>query len=91
MKSAGIKSEFASSIPWDPMMIMVDAVRHLGIGATSDQVYAYLQSLKGWTGIEGTYDFTSHDQRGLGAAAAALYRWDAERNEFVSVYPPIKR
>jgi branched-chain amino acid transport system substrate-binding protein len=91
MKSAGIKSEFASTIPWDPMMIMVDAVKHLGTDATSEQIYTYLQWLKGWTGIEGTYDFTAHDQRGLGVAAVALYRWDAEHNEFVSVYPPIKK
>ena len=45
------------------------------------------RSLKGFTGIEGTYDFTTRDQRGLGPSSAALFRYDQTKNEFVQVYP----
>jgi branched-chain amino acid transport system substrate-binding protein len=87
LNRAGLRSEFATSIPWDPMMILLEAVRRAGTDADGAKIYATLQGLKGWTGIEGTYDFTSHDQRGLGQAAAALFRYDQARNEFVQVYP----
>jgi hypothetical protein len=87
LNKAGLRSEFATSIPWDPMMIMLEVVRRAGTDADGAKIYATLQGLKGWTGIEGTYDFTTHDQRGLGQAAAALFRYDQARNEFVQVYP----
>ena len=87
LNKAGLRSEFATSIPWDPMMIMLEVVRRAGTDADGAKIYAALQGLKGWTGIEGTYDFTTHDQRGLGQAAAALFRYDQARNEFVQVYP----
>ena len=84
---AGLRSEFATSIPWDPMMIMLEAVRRAGTEADAAHIFATLQSLKGWTGIEGTYDFTTHDQRGLGQSAAALFRYDRASNAFVQVFP----
>lgn len=87
MKAANIRSEFSTSIPWDPGMLIVDALRHVGTDATSEQLWAYMQKLKGWHGIEGTYDFTTHDQRGLGQPSVALFRYDQPKNEFVMVYP----
>ncbi len=87
LNKAGLRSEFATSIPWDPMMIMLEVVRRAGFDADSAKIYATLQGLKGWSGIEGTYDFTTHDQRGLGQASAALFRYDQSRNQFVQVYP----
>ena len=87
MAKGGLRSEFATSIPWDPMMIMLEVIRRAGTDADAQKIYATLQSLKGFTGIEGSYDFTSHDQRGLGQPAAALFRYDQARNEFVQVYP----
>jgi branched-chain amino acid transport system substrate-binding protein len=87
MKAANIRSEFSTSIPWDPMMLMIDALRHVGTNASADQLHAYLENLKGWNGIEGTYDFTTHDQRGLGQPAVALFRYDQVKGEFVKAYP----
>ena len=87
MKAANIRSEFSTSIPWDPMMLLIDALRHVGTNATADQLHAYLENLKGWNGIEGTYDFTSHDQRGLGQPSVALFRYDQTKGEFVKAYP----
>jgi hypothetical protein len=84
---ANVRSEFATSIPWDPMMIMLEVVRRAGTDADAPKIYTTLQSLKGWTGIEGTYDFTTRDQRGLGQSSAALFRYDQPKNEFVQVFP----
>jgi branched-chain amino acid transport system substrate-binding protein len=87
LAAANQRSEFAASIPWDPMMIMLEIVRRVGFNATSDQVHSAMENLKGFTGIEGTYDFTTHDQRGLGESSAALFRYDGAKNEFTQVYP----
>jgi len=87
MKAANIRSEFSTSIPWDPMMLMIDALRHVGTNATGEQLHDYLEKLRGWNGIEGTYDFTTHDQRGLGQPAVALFRYDQTKGEFVKAYP----
>jgi len=87
LASAGLRSEFATSIPWDPMMIMLEVVKRAGTDANAQKIYTTLESLRGFTGIEGTYDFTTKDQRGLGSAAAALFRYDQASNQFVQVYP----
>ena len=63
--------------------IAVDALRHLGTNATADQIHDYVEGLHGFAGIQGVYDFRNGDQRGLGDAANALFRWDAVKNDFV--------
>jgi branched-chain amino acid transport system substrate-binding protein len=87
LAKAGLRSEFATSIPWDPMSIMLEVVRRAGTDADAAKIYDTLENLKGWTGIEGTYDFTTKDQRGLGQSAAALFRYDQAANAFVQVFP----
>jgi len=85
VRAAGIRPEFSTSIPWDRTMIAVDALRHLGVNATAAQVHDYVEQLRGWSGIQGTYDFRTRDQRGLGEAAAAIFRWDIAKSDFVLV------
>jgi branched-chain amino acid transport system substrate-binding protein len=87
LAKAGMRSEFATSIPWDPMMIMLEVVRRAGFDASPQKIYTTLESLKNYAGIEGTYDFTTHDQRGLGESSVAFFRYDQAKNEFVQVYP----
>jgi branched-chain amino acid transport system substrate-binding protein len=85
LKKAGVRPEFATEIPWDPTMLIVDALRKLGPDATAEQLHAYLEGLRGWTGVEGAYDFTNHDQRGIGEKAVAIFRWDQAKKDFVMV------
>lgn len=85
--AAKMRSEYSTSLPWDPMMIMLEVIRRAGFDATSDQIHAALESLDSFTGIEGVYDFTTHDQRGLGVSSAALFRYDPAKPDFVQVYP----
>jgi branched-chain amino acid transport system substrate-binding protein len=87
MKKAGLRPEFATTIPWDPASVLIDALRHIGPDATAAQIFRHLQNLRSWTGIEGTYNFSTHDQRGIGESAAAVFRWDASRSDFVQIYP----
>jgi branched-chain amino acid transport system substrate-binding protein len=87
---AGLRSEFPTSIPWDPMNIVLEAMRRAGPDADAQKLWSTMQSLKGYTGIEGTYDFTTRDQRGLGESSTALFRYDQAKNEFIQFFP-VKR
>ena len=87
LKRASYHPEFSLLSVWDPTMIVVDALRKLRSDVTAQQLHDYLEHLKGWTGVEGTYDFTSGDQRGIGQAATALFRWDATAIDWVQVSP----
>jgi hypothetical protein len=66
-------------------------LRHVGTDATAQQIFQYMQGLRSWTGVQGTYNFSTHDQRGIGEAAAAFFRWDAAKGDFVMIYPTVKR
>jgi branched-chain amino acid transport system substrate-binding protein len=87
LSKAGLRPEFPTSIPWDPMSIVLEAFRRAGPDADAQALWSALQGIRGYSGIEGTYDFTSHDQRGLGEIATALFRYDQVKNEFVQFYP----
>jgi len=90
LKAANIKPDITSVIPWDALMITVDALRKLGPDASADQVQKYIEGLKGWVGICGPYDFSARDavQRGIGEQASIVYRWDVAKDGFAVVSKP---
>jgi branched-chain amino acid transport system substrate-binding protein len=84
---AGLRLEFIPMIPWDPMHIVVEALRRAGPDTDAQKLWSTLQSMKGYSGIEGTYDFTTRDQRGLREASAALFQYDQTKDQFVQIAP----
>jgi branched-chain amino acid transport system substrate-binding protein len=91
LKKSGFAPEAGTTIAWDLSMVVVDTLRHLGTDPTAPQVFQHIQGLKNWAGVQGMYDFTTHDQRGIGEAAAAFFRWDAARGAFVMIFPTAGR
>ncbi|HEY5350007.1 MAG TPA: ABC transporter substrate-binding protein, partial [Candidatus Lustribacter sp.] len=75
--AAGTPVQALDVVAWDPVMLLVDALRTLGPDATAQQFRAYLAGLRGWAGLEGTYDFRAVPQRGLDAGAVRAYAWNA--------------
>jgi hypothetical protein len=69
---------------------VIDAYRHIGPDATSEQIHTYIEGLKDWPGICGPYDFTNKDaaQRGIGTQASIVYRWDAAKDGFQLISKP---
>ena len=53
--------------------------------ATAAQLNDYIQHLNGWAGINGYYNFTTGNQRGLGIDAVVMDRWDPAAGDFVLV------
>ena len=85
MKRVGGRADIATDLAWDPIMIFVSALRHLGPDATADQIHDYIVHLHGWVGTNGIYDFSSGDQRGIGQNGLEMAQWDSKKDDFVRV------
>lgn len=84
MKESGLTPDLQHGIAWDPAMIVIDALRKLGTGATARQLHEYLESLHDYGGICGVYDFRSGTQRGLGLKDTIVMRWDTAKKAWVA-------
>jgi branched-chain amino acid transport system substrate-binding protein len=88
LKAAGMKPDAANVTAWDPVMISIDALRHLGATATPQQVHAYIEGLHSYAGVNGIYDFRDGSQRGISSSAVVVNRWDPVKQTFVVVSKP---
>jgi ABC-type branched-subunit amino acid transport system substrate-binding protein len=87
-KAAGVGTNLATTLDWDPAMLVIDAYKKLGTDATAAQINDYIQHTKGWVGINGTYDYTDGSQRGIGIDGVVIDRWDAAKGDFVVISKP---
>jgi branched-chain amino acid transport system substrate-binding protein len=87
-RKLGVRPDIGHSLMWDPAMVFIDALRHLGVGATAEELRAYILAQHSWVGTNGVYDFASGDQRGLGDGSIVVARWDAARSIWLQVSAP---
>lgn len=71
--------ENATSLAWDGTLVILDALRKLGVSAGATQIRDYVDSLRGAVGIYGPHDFVAVPQRGLGIGSVVMIRWDQGR------------
>jgi branched-chain amino acid transport system substrate-binding protein len=83
-----IRPDIGHSLIWDPAMVFIDALRHVGPAATAEQLRDYVLSEHPWVGINGVYDFASGDQRGLGDGSIVVARWDPAKSTRIQVSAP---
>ncbi len=81
---AGMKPEGGYATVWDPALLAVAVLNALGADADASNVRAYLANVQGWSGIQGVYDFKRFPQRGVGADAMLVMRWDPAKKTFVA-------
>jgi branched-chain amino acid transport system substrate-binding protein len=84
MKAAGIRPDQGHTLAWDTALIVVEALRKLGTNATATQIRDYIMGIRGWSGINGRYDFVTYPQRGLGAGSGVMVRWEKSKGTWVS-------
>jgi branched-chain amino acid transport system substrate-binding protein len=84
-KSEGKRGDVASAIGWDPGIIVVAALKKLGLNATAPQLKSYLESLHDFAGANGMYDFRIGNQRGLSEKSGIMVRWDPAKDNFVAI------
>ena len=85
MKRADVRPEYLYADTWDPPMLIVEALRHIGPDATGAQVRDYIDSLSEWWGVSGIYDFRLRPQRGLGYAAAVVDHYDSAADSITEI------
>lgn len=84
LRAAGVEPDFQSALLWDPALIYVDALRHLGPDAKATEIRDYIENLHDFAGICGNYDFRGQNQRGLTADNVLVLRWDNDKSNWVT-------
>jgi branched-chain amino acid transport system substrate-binding protein len=87
-KTINVRPDFANNIGWDPAMIVVNTLQHLGPDATAQQCRDYIENLHSWYGINGVYDFRDGGQRGIGINSIVVDKWDPDNVRFIAVSKP---
>jgi ABC-type branched-subunit amino acid transport system substrate-binding protein len=87
-RATGIEPEVSYSLAWDASRIILDAYKKYGADATADQIKSYIENLRGWTGADGTYDFSAGSRNGLDSMAMMVFRWEPEKAAFIPVSKP---
>jgi branched-chain amino acid transport system substrate-binding protein len=80
LRDAGVKPDTMQAFAWDPMRIVVSALRALPPGSSATQLRDYIETMHGFSGIMGSYDFRSGDQHGLDGADIPYLVWDPAQN-----------
>jgi len=84
LAAANVQPDIGTSLAWDPALIVIETLKKLGPQATASQLRDAINGLKGFSGVNGTYDFTVEPQRGLTSAQALVTRWDATKKAWVA-------
>lgn len=87
-KEVGITPDEGHILAWDPTMIIISALRKYGPDATAQQIRDYILHLHGYIGVDGVYDFSNVDQRGISDTLGAMARWDAAKKTWVRLSRP---
>jgi branched-chain amino acid transport system substrate-binding protein len=77
LRQGGVEPDLPNGLGWEPAMVVANALRKLGTGATATQIRDYIGQLKGYAGVDGVYDFTAQPQRGLNLDDTVVTRWNA--------------
>ncbi|HUK10777.1 MAG TPA: ABC transporter substrate-binding protein [Stellaceae bacterium] len=87
-EAEGKEPDEGSTLGWDPVQILVDALRALPADADAAALRSYLLHLKGAAGVNGIYDFEASPQRGLSLQQTLVTRWNPARDHWDVVAEP---
>jgi branched-chain amino acid transport system substrate-binding protein len=85
LETTGAQPDMITISAWDPGLLLVSALRQLGPKADATQLRDYFLKLKGWTGTNGPYDFTSDPQRGVGNGNVVMVHWDVPQAKAIAL------
>jgi branched-chain amino acid transport system substrate-binding protein len=85
---AGLKPDEGHFLAWDAALLVVDALKKYGTGATAAQVRSYLDATTNWYGVFGDHDYRAVPQRGVGVGSVIMLRWDAAKGTWVGASKP---
>lgn len=79
VSAAGGTPGLGWGLAWDPASLLIGALKHLGVDATSNQILSYMQNLKNVPGVVGLYNTSSSNHRGLTTSAVYLAHWNGQK------------
>lgn len=86
--NGSLRPDIGQVLAWDPTMLVIAALKKYGTGATAEQIRGMIAGLKGYVGVNGVYDFHAVPQRGIGADATVMVRWDPSKGTWIGVSKP---
>ena len=84
----GTKPDVGNNFSWDPTLIVVAGLRKLGTHADAKALLNYIETLHGFAGTNGIYDFRGGNQRGQGLSTVVIERWDPSKKDVYTVSEP---
>ncbi len=63
------------ALAWDPLNLLIGALKKLGIGATAAQIQGYMQHLTNVPGVFGLYNTSKTHHHGLAVSDIYMTRW----------------
>lgn len=63
-------------LAYDPALLLVGALQHLGVNATASQIRTYMQNLHNVSGVYGSYSTSTTDHRGVHASDVTVTEWN---------------
>ena len=84
-KAAGLHADIGLIAAWDPGIITVAALKKYGFGLTTAQMKDFIDTLHGFPGVYGIYDFRDGSQRGLAPSNGIVVKWDPARDYWTPV------
>jgi branched-chain amino acid transport system substrate-binding protein len=84
----GVDPDVGNSQSWDPTLIVIDALKHVGTTASPKQVLEYIEGLKHFPATDGYYDFSDGSQRGIGLESIVVCRWNPAKKSWDAVSEP---
>ena len=85
LSSAHIPADAPPTYAWDPLLIITTALQNLGLEGKPIEIQRFIESMHGFAGINGVYDFRDGSNRGLSADNVIVSRWDSANNTFIGV------
>jgi branched-chain amino acid transport system substrate-binding protein len=87
-KMVGVHPTAVHALSWDSLLLVLAAYRQYGSTITADQLRSYILSRHHFVGLNGTYDFSSGDQHGLGPDSVVVIGWDRSKGSFYPASQP---
>lgn len=88
LKKTDLSPDVVIGTSWDAGLIVIEALRAVGIGASAEQIRNYIAHLTDFPGVSGIYNFPAAPERGLGVGDTTVMRWDGAHDRFVWVSKP---
>lgn len=88
LAAQGIDPDSGHNLPWDPALIAIAALRHVGVHASAKTLHDEMESLHATAGTNGIYDFRSGDQRGLTLNSLVIAKWLPAKKTWATVSQP---